>query len=69
MFLACGPLAGKRFVAIRETRTKKDWACFLEKIAAEYVNSEPITLVMDNLNTHGPIALYETFPPEKAKAL
>ena len=24
---------------------------------------------MDNLNTHVPGALYETFPPEKAKAL
>jgi hypothetical protein len=24
---------------------------------------------MDNLNAHGPGALYETFPPEKAKAL
>ena len=24
---------------------------------------------MDNLNTHTPGALYETFPPEKAKAL
>jgi len=24
---------------------------------------------MDNLNSHGSSALYETFPPEKAKAL
>ena len=24
---------------------------------------------MDNLNTHSPGALYQTFPPEKAKAL
>ena len=24
---------------------------------------------MDNLNTHTPVALYETFAPEKAKAL
>lgn len=25
--------------------------------------------LMDNLNTHNPDSLYETFPPEKAKAL
>ncbi len=28
-----------------------------------------ITLVMDNLNTHRPGALYEAFPPAEAKAL
>ena len=54
---------------ILETKTKRDWACFLETIADEYKNAQLITLVMDNLNTHTPGALYETFPPEKAKAL
>ena len=26
-------------------------------------------LVMDNLNTHSPASLYETFPPAEAKRL
>ena len=69
VFLACEPLAGRRFVDILETKTKRDWACFLETIADEYKNAQLITLVMDNLNTHGPGALYETYPPVKAKAL
>ena len=69
VFLVCEPLAGKRFLDILETKTKRDWACFLETIADEYKNAQLITLVMDNLNTHTPGALYETFPPEKAKAL
>ena len=30
---------------------------------------DTITLVMDNLNTHGPGSLYETYPPEIAKNL
>lgn len=30
---------------------------------------QKITLVMDNLNTHSPGALYQTFPPDQAKAL
>ena len=69
VFLVCEPLAGKRFLDILETKTKRDWACFLETIADEYKNAQLITLVMDNLNTHTPGTLYETFPPEKAKAL
>ena len=69
IFLACEPLAGKRLVTITERKTKQDWAVFLERIASHYCNADKITLVMDNLNTHEPGAIYETFPPEKAKAL
>jgi len=69
IFLACEPLAGKRMVKISERKTKQDWACFLEDIANQYEEAEKITLVMDNLNTHAPGSLYETFPPDKAKAL
>jgi hypothetical protein len=67
IFMACEPLAGKRFVSITERKTKKDWAGFLEEIAVAYSEAEKITLVMDNLNTHSAGALYETFTPEKAK--
>ncbi len=69
IFLASEPLAGKRIVAVSERRTKRDWALFVEQIAKRYESAERITLVMDNLNTHVPGALYEAFPPEKAKAL
>lgn len=69
IFMACEPLAGKRMVKITEKKTKKDWSYFLEEIAAQYENAEKITLVMDNLNTHTPGSFYETFQPNKAKAL
>ena len=69
IFLACEPLAGKRMVTINKRKTKQDWAYFLEKIAAQYERAEKITLVMDNLNTHAPGSLYETFQPDKAKTL
>lgn len=69
IFLACEPLAGKRMVKITERRTKKDWAYFLENITEENRDAVKITLVMDNLNTHNPGSLYETFTPEKAKAI
>lgn len=69
IFLASEPLVGKRITSVTERRTKRDWALFVEQIAAQYKSAKRITLVMDNLNTHVPGALYETFPPEKAKAL
>jgi hypothetical protein len=69
IFIACEPLAGNRMVKITERRTKSDWAYFLKDIAAKYESAKKITLVMDNLNTHNPGSLYETFEPDKAKAL
>ena len=69
IFLACEPLTGKRMVKITERKTKRDWAYFLEEIALQRENADKITLVMDNLNTHVPGSLYETFSPAKAKAL
>ena len=69
VFMAVEPLASKRTVQIRERRTKTDWAHFLNDIARPYPCAEKITLVMDNLNTHGPGSLYETFEPDVAKAL
>ncbi len=69
IFMACEPLAGKRIVTATERRTKQDWAFFLQEIAAQYGCAEKITLVMDNLNTHKPGSLYETFSPDEAKAL
>ena len=69
IFLACEPLAGKRMVKVNERKTKQDWASFLKDISEKYKEAETITLVMDNLNTHTPGSLYETFPPDQAKAL
>ena len=69
IFMGCAPLAGRRLTQVTETRTKKDWAIFIEQIAAQYEGAEKITLVMDNLNTHTPGSLYESFEPHIAKAL
>jgi transposase len=69
VFMAVEPLAGKRLVAITERKTKTDWALFLEQIAERYREADKIVLVMDNLNTHTPGSLYETYTPDIAKAL
>jgi hypothetical protein len=69
IFMSNEPLAGKRFVKVTERKTKQDWAVFLDEIANQYTGAEKITLIMDNLETHKPGSLYESFPAEKAKAL
>ena len=62
VFMAVEPLASTRLVQITERKTKRQWAAFLETIAQHYAGAHMITLVMDNLNTHGP-------GPPLAKAL
>jgi hypothetical protein len=68
IFIANEPLVGRRFVEIKSTKTKRDWAYFIKELADnQYKNATKIKLVMDNLNTHSPSALYEVFKPEEAK--
>jgi hypothetical protein len=70
IFMANEPLAGKRYVKVTERKTKADWAAFIKEIADQhYPSAEKIRLVMDNLSTHKPAALYEAFPPEEAKRI
>lgn len=69
IFMANEPLSGKRYVEVTKTKTKKDWAIFIKKIADKYSKAKRITLVMDNFKTHSPTALYETFKPEEAKRI
>ncbi len=59
IFMANEPLKGKRFVEVREFKTKKDWATFIKGIANEqYPTAKKITLVMDNFKTHAASAFY-----------
>ncbi len=70
IFLACEPLAGFRKVKITENKCKVDWAEFVKEISDTcYPEADKITLVMDNLGTHSPGALYERFEPAEAKRI
>ena len=70
LFLACEPLAGKRFVNVTERRTSQDWAHFIrELVDIHYPQAEKLVLVMDNLNTHTPSSLYQTFAPAEARRI
>jgi hypothetical protein len=70
IFLVSEPLKGKRYVEVTAKKTKIDWAKFIRKIADEwYRDVMKIILIMDNLATHKPAALYEVYPPVEAKRI
>ena len=70
IFMFTEPLAGWREVAVRETKTKLDWAVEMARLLdGRYAHCEKITLVCDNLNTHTKGAFYEAFEPERARRL
>lgn len=70
LFLSIEPLRGRRQVRVRDRRTVRDFAEVLRAIVDEdYPDADTIVLVVDNLNTHHPAALYQHFPPEEARRI
>lgn len=70
VFLFCEPKQGWRHVAITEHRTMQDFAQQMQWLTDEaYPEATRIRVVLDNLNTHRPAALYETFAPEEARRI
>ena len=70
LFLFCEPLTGWREVQVSERRTRTDWAGAMRDLSDRlYLASRRITVVLDNLNTHGPASFYEAFAPEEARRL
>ena len=70
LFMLFAPLEGWRRVEVTERRTKVDWARVVRKLVDDdYPDKERVVLVLDNLNTHHPASLYETFPPAEARRI
>ena len=70
LFMAFEPLAGTRRVEVTERRTNRDFALIIRRMVDEwYPDAEKLVLVMDNLSTHTPAALYEAFEPAEARRL
>ena len=70
LFVLVEPLAGWRHVSVTERRTKHDYAEVLRYLVeVRYPEAECICIVQDNLNTHTAVALYEAFPPQRARRI
>ena len=70
LFLACEPLAGWRHMAVTERRTIEDFAHQMRWLVDEAYPDVPVVrVVLDNLNTHRPASLYQTFPAPEARRI
>jgi hypothetical protein len=67
LFMCFEPLRGWRHVEVTPRRTAHDFAaCMKDLVDVHFPEAAVISVVLDNLNTHSPAALYATFPPAEA---
>jgi hypothetical protein len=70
LFLFARPHVGWRHVEVTARRTKQDFAhCMKDLVDVYFPDALTIRVVLDNLNTHTPAALYEAFAPEEARRI
>jgi DDE superfamily endonuclease len=70
VFLAFEPLTGKRYVMVHQTRKHAEFAHVMKTLATTYYpDAQELRVVLDNLSTHTPVAFYQTFAPQEARAL
>ena len=71
LLLAYAPWLGWRHVAVTTRRTAVEFAQAMRALVdVHFPQAEQITVVLDNLNTHHPAALYQAFPaPETHRLL
>ena len=59
-----------RAVKVTDSRTACDFAeCMRDLVDLHYPKADRIRVVLDNLSTHTPAALYESFEPEEARRI
>lgn len=70
LFACFQPLAGLRHIQVTQQRTSQDFAHFLKYLVdVVFPMVVMIRVVLDNLNTHTPAALYQTFEPAEARRI
>jgi hypothetical protein len=70
VFVIVEPLRGWRHLTVTDHRASTDFAHQMRWLVDEaYPGAERIRVVLDNLSTHKPEALYETFPPAEARGI
>ena len=67
LFMCFEPLRGWRHVEVTDRRTTQDFAHAMKDLVdIHFPHAVVVSVVLDNLNTHTPAALYATFPPVEA---
>jgi transposase len=70
IFVAVDAHQPRRYTKVTARRTAVDFAEWLRDLVdLHYAGTERVRIVLDNLSTHTPAALYEAFPPAEARRL
>ena len=70
LFMMFAPLEGRRHVKVTDRHAAIDYAQALKDLSdTHFPDAAKIVLVQDNLSTHKPASLYETFPASEARRL
>jgi hypothetical protein len=70
LFMMAEPFQGGRHLTVTSRRTMQEFAhCMAELVDVHFPEAEKIRVVLDNLSTHTPAALYDVFPPAHARRI
>lgn len=70
LFVFFAPHYGWRHIEVTPSRTKQDFAHQMKALVdIHFPRAYKIRVILDNLNTHTPAALYATFPPSEASRI
>jgi len=70
LFMLFAPFQAWRHIKVTDRRTKQDWAQVMKDLVdIHFPDAKRITIVEDNLNTHKPESLYETFEAHEARRI
>lgn len=70
LFAFFQPLKGWRHIKVTKQRTANDFAYCMKQLVDDFFpEATKVQVVLDNLNTHTPAALYQTFAPSEAKRI
>lgn len=70
LFMFVAPLEGWRHVKVTERKANIDFAeCMRDLVDVHFPDADVIRVVLDNLSTHRPGALYKAFPAAEARRI
>jgi hypothetical protein len=70
LFMLFQPLRGWRHVEVTQQRTNQDFAHCMQAMVEDYFpDADVIRVVLDNLSTHTPAALYQALEPAEARRI
>lgn len=70
LFIRVEPFQGWRHLSVTTRRTKREFAqCMAEWVDVHFPAAEKSRVVLDNLHTHTPGALYEVLSPAEARRI